>query len=60
MLSNIVALAQRSIERVLAYSSLARVGYAWGALVAHNVLRTTRIVHDLAAGMIFTSSVRTS
>lgn len=49
ILGNIVALAQQSIKRMLAYSSIAHAGYAFVALVAHNVLGATSILYYLTA-----------
>ena len=49
ILGNIVALTQQSIKRMLAYSSIAHAGYAFMALVAHNVLGVTSMLYYLLA-----------
>lgn len=49
ILGNIVAIAQRSIKRMLAYSSIAHAGYAFVALVAHNVSGASSILYYLVA-----------
>jgi NADH-quinone oxidoreductase subunit N len=49
LLGNIVALTQHSIKRMLAYSSIAHAGYAFVALVAHNVLGATSVLYYLLA-----------
>jgi len=49
ILGNFVALAQTSIKRMLAYSSIAHAGYAFVALVAHNDLGARSILYYLVA-----------
>jgi NADH-quinone oxidoreductase subunit N len=49
ILGNFVALAQQSIKRMLAYSSIAHAGYAFVALVAHNDLGARSILYYLVA-----------
>jgi NADH-quinone oxidoreductase subunit N len=49
ILGNFVALAQQSLKRMLAYSSIAHAGYAFVALVAHNSLGASGILYYLVA-----------
>src|SRR5215471_18798705 len=49
ILGNIVAMAQTSIKRMLAYSSIAHAGYVFVALVAHNDLGARSILYYLVA-----------
>ena len=49
ILGNFVAIAQKSIKRMLAYSSIAHAGYAFVALVAHNDLGARSILYYLVA-----------
>lgn len=49
ILGNIVALAQESIKRMLAYSSIAHAGYAFVALVTVDQLGAASILYYLAA-----------
>ena len=49
ILGNFVALAQQSLKRMLAYSSIAHAGYAFVALVAHNALGASSILYYLVA-----------
>ncbi len=49
ILGNFVALAQQSLKRMLAYSSIAHAGYAFVALVAHNSLGASSILYYLVA-----------
>ncbi|MGE3540590.1 MAG: NADH-quinone oxidoreductase subunit N [Candidatus Tectimicrobiota bacterium] len=49
ILGNFVALAQQSIKRMLAYSSIAHAGYAFVALVAHNNLGARGILYYLVS-----------
>lgn len=49
ILGNFVAIAQQSIKRMLAYSSIAHAGYAFVALVAHNTLGAKGILYYLVA-----------
>jgi len=49
ILGNFVAMAQKSIKRMLAYSSIAHAGYAFVALVAHNDLGARSILYYLVA-----------
>jgi NADH-quinone oxidoreductase subunit N len=49
ILGNFVAMAQQSIKRMLAYSSIAHAGYALVALVAHNALGASSILYYLVA-----------
>jgi NADH-quinone oxidoreductase subunit N len=49
ILGNFVALAQQSVKRMLAYSSIAHAGYAFVALVAHNALGARSILYYLVA-----------
>jgi NADH-quinone oxidoreductase subunit N len=49
ILGNFVALAQQSLKRMLAYSSIAHAGYAFVALVAHNTLGASSILYYLVA-----------
>jgi NADH-quinone oxidoreductase subunit N len=49
ILGNIVAIAQQSLKRMLAYSSIAHAGYAFVALVAHNALGVSSILYYLVA-----------
>jgi len=49
ILGNFVALAQQSMKRMLAYSSIAHAGYAFVALVAHNDLGARSILYYLVA-----------
>ena len=49
ILGNFVALAQQSVKRMLAYSSIAHAGYAFVALVAHNDLGARSILYYLVA-----------
>lgn len=49
ILGNVVAVAQHSIKRMLAYSSIAHAGYAFVALVAHNALGARGILYYLVA-----------
>lgn len=46
---NVMALAQNSIKRMLAYSSIAHAGYAFVALAAHNALGASSILYYLMA-----------
>ena len=49
IMGNVVAMAQRSVKRMLAYSSIAHAGYAFVALVAHNDLGARSILYYLVA-----------
>ena len=49
ILGNFVALAQQSMKRMLAYSSIAHAGYAFVALVAHNELGARSVLYYLVA-----------
>jgi len=49
ILGNFVAMAQQSVKRMLAYSSIAHAGYAFVALVAHNDLGATSVLYYLVA-----------
>ena len=49
ILGNFVAMAQQSIKRMLAYSSIAHAGYVLVALVAHNALGASSILYYLVA-----------
>src|SRR6266568_1500222 len=49
ILGNFVAMAQQSLKRMLAYSSIAHAGYAFVALVAHNALGARSILYYLMA-----------
>jgi NADH-quinone oxidoreductase subunit N len=49
ILGNFVAMAQQSLKRMLAYSSIAHAGYAFVALVAHNALGASSILYYLVA-----------
>src|SRR5262245_3297764 len=49
LLGNSVAMAQQSLKRMLAYSSIAHAGYAFVALVAHNTLGASSILYYLVA-----------
>jgi NADH-quinone oxidoreductase subunit N len=49
ILGNFVAMAQQSLKRMLAYSSIAHAGYAFVALVAHNSLGASSILYYLVA-----------
>jgi NADH-quinone oxidoreductase subunit N len=49
ILGNLVAIAQQSLKRMLAYSSIAHAGYAFVALVAHNALGVSSILYYLVA-----------
>jgi NADH-quinone oxidoreductase subunit N len=46
---NVIALAQNSIKRMLAYSSIAHAGYVFVALTAHNALGASSILYYLTA-----------
>src|SRR5258706_11133949 len=48
-LGNLVALAQKNIKRLVAYSSIAHAGYAMIGLVAYNDLGVTSVVFYLIA-----------
>lgn len=48
-LGNLVALAQKNIKRLVAYSSIAHAGYAMIGLVAYNQLGVTSVVFYLIA-----------
>lgn len=49
ILGNLVAIVQRSLKRMLAYSSIAHAGYAFVALVAHNVSGASSVLYYLLA-----------
>jgi NADH-quinone oxidoreductase subunit N len=49
ILGNFVALAQQSLKRMLAYSSIAHAGYAFVALVTHNALGASSLLYYLVA-----------
>ena len=49
ILGNFVAIAQKSMKRMLAYSSIAHAGYVFVALVAHNDLGARSILYYLVA-----------
>lgn len=49
ILGNVVAIAQKSVKRMLAYSSIAHAGYAFVALVAHNDLGASSVLYYLVA-----------
>ncbi|MEE8301633.1 MAG: NADH-quinone oxidoreductase subunit N, partial [Candidatus Tectomicrobia bacterium] len=49
MVGNLVAIAQQSVKRMLAYSSIAHAGYAFVALAAHNALGASSILFYLTA-----------
>jgi len=49
ILGNFVALAQQSLKRMLAYSSIAHAGYAFVALVAHNSLGASSLLYYMVA-----------
>jgi len=49
ILGNFVAIAQKSVKRMLAYSSIAHAGYAFVALVAHNDLGASSVLYYLVA-----------
>jgi NADH-quinone oxidoreductase subunit N len=48
-LGNLVALAQKNIKRLLAYSSISHAGYAMIGLVAYNQLGVTSVIFYLVA-----------
>jgi NADH-quinone oxidoreductase subunit N len=48
-LGNLVALAQKNIKRLLAYSSIAHAGYAMVGMVAYNELGITSVIFYLVA-----------
>lgn len=49
ILGNVIALAQQSIKRMLAYSSIAHAGYGFVALVAQNALGASSILYYMMA-----------
>jgi NADH-quinone oxidoreductase subunit N len=49
ILGTVVGVAQTSLKRMLAYSSIAHAGYAFVALVAHNALGASSILYYLTA-----------
>ncbi len=49
IVGNFIALAQQSIKRMLAYSSVAHAGYAFVALVAHNASGASGLLYYLLA-----------
>ncbi|MCZ6873340.1 MAG: NADH-quinone oxidoreductase subunit N [bacterium] len=49
LVGNLMALAQRSVKRMLAYSSIAHAGYAFVALASYNALGASSILYYLMA-----------